>query len=695
MAVRSRAWRIAVAVMVGALVLPVASGGAAARAAWESLSDIAPKQRQVDERSPSSSSGIDAETLAQKHESMDGTTALVAWTASGRGGPNAPNPLDVARTRDVVVVQDALIRVIVESAGDPAQAVAAVRSVGGTVEAEYRDLVQALVAPVMLERLAADPAVAYVRQPAGRQQDAVTGEGVAASGAPFWQADSYTGQNVKVAVIDFGFTGYATRQAQGDLPASLTTQDFCGGQFNAAGGEHGTAVAEIVYEMAPSITLYLLCVDTEVNLGQAKDYAKTNGIQIIVMSASWFNTSRGDGTGSASSPNATVADARANGILWVNSAGNRAQQHHSATFSDTDGNQQHNYTAGDNGNTIFLSQGQSACVYLRWDNWPTTNQDLDLILAISATGVGVAQSATRQTGAQPPREGICYTNTTGTSQNFAIVVRKFSATINPFFELFITPGPNLEYQTPAGSVTEPASSPSAMAVAAICWQTDRREDYSSQGPTIDGRVKPDIAGQSVVSSASFGGFGSCPAGSNGTGGFNGTSAAAPHVAGAAALVKGANPSFTPAQLQAFLEGRAGDLGPGGKDNLFGSGKLLLGDSPLPPPNCSPRPSISVQASISGGRQNVSVSVTGTNNRLLSIGFSSGAAVPVNALLDLPDGRTGVTGTPTWTAGPGATQVTFYVRRQNPGAAVTVPFTVTDRCGAWRTFVGGGTGAPGF
>jgi hypothetical protein len=40
---------------------------------------------------------------------------------------------------------------------------------------------------------------------------------------------------------------------------------------------------------------------------------------------------------------------------------------------------------------------------------------------------------------------------------------------------------------------------------------------------------------------------------------------------------------------------------------------------------------------------------------------------------------------------GATEFTFRVRRTAPGA-VTVPFTVTDACGEWKTFVGGGAGA---
>jgi hypothetical protein len=44
--------------------------------------------------------------------------------------------------------------------------------------------------------------------------------------------------------------------------------------------------------------------------------------------------------------------------------------------------------------------------------------------------------------------------------------------------------------------------------------------------------------------------------------FNGTSAATPHVAGAAALVKGRVPCLHARQVQTFLEGRAVDMGPG-------------------------------------------------------------------------------------------------------------------------------------
>src|SRR5437899_3667437 len=101
-------------------------------------------------------------------------------------------------------------------------------------------------------------------------------------------------------------------------------------------------------------------------------------------------------------------------------------------------------------------------------------------------------------------------------------------------------------------MTEPESSPNALAVGAICWQTNALESFSSQGPTIDGGVKPDIAGQDATSSGTYGAASGCGAG------FLGTSAGAPHVAGAAALILQANPTFTPPQIQNLLETRAGD-----------------------------------------------------------------------------------------------------------------------------------------
>ena len=616
------------------------------------------------------------QAASKKNRKLDSQLVQTVQVARERGAGAA---LEEAEARSLKVV-DSAVRVVVEAgSSDRGRARAAVAAVGRRIEAEHADLIQALVPPSSLEALAAHPDVRYVRPPFISEPDAVSGQGVQATNASAWHAAGQAGAGAKVAVIDGGFAGYTTRQASGDLPASLVAQNFCSGGFEA-NTDHGTAVAEIVHEMAPAAQLYLVCVGTEVQLGQAKDYAKAQGIQVINHSVSWFNTSRGDGSGGAGTPDAIVADARASGILWVNSVGNRAQMHWSGAFSDTDGDDYHNFSGADEGNSVFLSTGARVCVFLKWDNWPTSSQDFDLYLGRPSDGVLVAISETAQSGSQRPVEQFCYTNPAA-SQVFEILIFRFAATSAPRFDLFVA-GPTLQYQIAEGSVTEPGSSPNAMAVGAICWQNDALEPYSSRGPTIDGRIKPDIAGQDSVSTATDGPFAGC-----GTSGFTGTSAAAPHVAGAAALVKGANPGFGAAQLQAFLEGRAIDLGPAGKDNSFGAGKLSLGAPPTSV-SCSPRPRVTISAVPAGaGRLQVSVAATGANNTVRELRF--GAAT--NALIDV-GGQSGRPGNFAVSLPSGANGVTFFVRRASAGAATTVPFVVADGCGDWPTFVGGGPSA---
>ena len=61
--------------------------------------------------------------------------------------------------------------------------------------------------------------------------------------------------------------------------------------------------------------------------------------------------------------------------------------------------------------------------------------------------------------------------------------------------------------------------------------------------------------------------------------FPGTSQAAPHVAGLAALVKQANPAFTPQQVAAYLKSNAAERGASGPDNTWGYGFAQLPAAP--------------------------------------------------------------------------------------------------------------------
>ncbi|HEY9390489.1 MAG TPA: S8 family serine peptidase, partial [Mycobacteriales bacterium] len=73
-------------------------------------------------------------------------------------------------------------------------------------------------------------------------------------------------------------------------------------------------------------------------------------------------------------------------------------------------------------------------------------------------------------------------------------------------------------------------------------------------------------------------FGTASTGTSCVDGFRGTSAATPHVTGAAALVKSANPSFDAAQIENYLEQHAT---PKGTANEFGHGVLGMGPQQTP------------------------------------------------------------------------------------------------------------------
>jgi len=455
------------------------------------------------------------------------------------------------------------VRVVVE-ASTLAAAATAVQLHGGTVEATYAGNTQAIVPPGEMAALAASNGVRYVRPPFQPEPDLVVDEGVAVTNASAWQALGRTGAGVNVAIVDLGFNGYAAAQASGELPASLTAVDYCGGDINTA-TEHGTAVAEIVHQMAPGAQLYLICVDSDVTLGQAEEYVKSHGITIVNHSVGWFNTSRGDGSGGPGTPDAIVADALANGILWVNCAGNAAQDHWSGNWSSPDGDDWENFTSTNEGNFFYLDAGDSTCVMLKWDSWPTTSQDYDLLIGNpDLNPPWVAGSVNTQDGSQPPTEKACYTNTTGSGHAFLVAINRNSATGSPRFDLFFTGSEqSLQYQVAAGSIPEPATSPAAFAVGAIEFTGKTIEPFSSRGPTIDNRIKPDISGPDGTSSAVY------------TTGFYGTSAASPHVAGAAALVEGLHPTWSVSQVEAFLTASAIPLGAAGKDNIFGAGYLYL------------------------------------------------------------------------------------------------------------------------
>jgi subtilisin family serine protease len=367
---------------------------------------------------------------------------------------------------------------------------------------------------------------------------------------------------IRVGVLDAGFEGYQ-RLLGSELPASVTTRSFHSLGIGGGGEVHGAACAEIVHDMAPEAELYLANFDSIAEHGQAVDWLIAQQVDVISYSIGWINVGPGDGRGMINDHVRRAIDA---GVEWVGSAGNAAQTHWEAVFSDSNGNGWHNYTAADEGNTVSLRAGDIFIVFLNWDDWFQSNQDYDLYIFDPSNRL-IAASEGFQDGSQPPTEAAGFI--APSSGNYYVAIRRYSASRNVKLEAFFIRASaqnQLQYVVPAGSLSIPADTDGAIAVGATYWGTDVSEPFSSQGPTSDGRTKPDLSAPDGVDTASYLAEGEP---------FYGTSAAAPHVAGAIALLKARFGIYTLDQVVEILYGRAIDRGPAGKDNQYGEGRLDL------------------------------------------------------------------------------------------------------------------------
>jgi hypothetical protein len=418
--------------------------------------------------------------------------------------------------------------------------------------------------------------VSFMKAPDFLIPTAIESEGVHLAGADDYQNAGYDGTGVKVAVIDVGFQYLADAINSNEFPSNVIKVDCTGtcrsSAFSLETDSHGTAVAEIVHDMAPGAQLYLIKISDTMDLKDAKNYAINNGIDIINLSGGYLNQNFYDGKcwSPDGLPNAvcTANDAYAHNILWVNAAGNEAQRHYEAKFSDPDGNGWHNVSGSDERIWISATAGDIIELYLTWDAWNdtyTTDQDFDLYLYDKSNNV-VDSSGNPQTGSQSqlPTEKIVYTVPSGTNVPYYIKIFKYSAAAGHLLELYSV-NHNLTPAVAASSLLNPADSAHVLAVGAINysrWTSGPQELYSSQGPTTDDRIKPDIMGPDHVSN-SIEGF------------FIGTSASSPHVAGAEALILQKNPGLSVDDLMYSLTSTAIDMGVFGKDNIYGYGRLNL------------------------------------------------------------------------------------------------------------------------
>jgi len=505
-----------------------------------------------------------------------------------------------------------------------------------------------------------------------------------------------------------GITGHSF-QSNGDLEG--LPSGTCG--FAGAGAE-GTALLEIVYDIAPGAKLFFDNSSTDMEFNQAvNDLA---GKADVVMDDINFFGLPYDGTSIVSQNTASALNNASNPIRgYYTAVGNNARQHYLGLYQDSgvDGTTlglpagdlhlfQLNSTTSDildlgptPTDRVILPINGEVVVVLTWDDpFGASSNNYDLYFINETTGKVAASSTDIQNGTQDPVEFIDYTNKTGAQSNFDIVIQNVNNQAQAkHLSLFlfqpecalagplpIAPGYTEihNYNTVASSVAAEAdaggSPVSVVSVGAIAANDPGNQDieyFSSNGPTLDGRVKPDVTGIDGVSITGAGKFENP---------FYGTSAATPHAAGIAALLLQAAPCLLAnstgardsadarATLRSLVLINSVPLGAPIPNNIFGYGRLnALAAADLAVPTAQAM----ANESVSGNAP------TGFSGSLPSTGFSDAQQCPLS--VTATGGCTTSTGSNTVNCPFGTSSVTLVATANGVtlSAPVKTQITVTN------------------
>ena len=431
----------------------------------------------------------------------------------------------------------------------------------------------------------------------------------------------YDGSGVKIGVLSDSYNnknGASSDIISGDLPAAGVSiiQDLASG-----GTDEGRAMLQLIHDLSPGANLsFATAYSSESNFATNIQALANNGADIIVDDVIYFaEPFFQDGIVALA-----VEDVVNNQeVAYFSSAGNQASKsYESSSFNSTSNTsldailspvlggsgsyQYHDFDPGvnvDNRQQVSLNNGQNLRLVLQWDDpFYTTNgvdTDVDILLVNSANQI-VANSVNDNITTKVPFEYLNFTNSTGNTQTYDIVIAKYAGP-DPGRIKYVNFGSSVtpEYFTNSSTVYGHAAAKNAEAVAAVPFYNQTQpESFTSLGSSTifyeyqtdtngniinvirktipETRLKPDIAAIDGTNTTFFGTDISID--SDTFPNFFGTSAAAPHAAAVAALLKQANPSLTPSQIYDRLESTAKDIYNTGFDNRTGHGLINAYDA---------------------------------------------------------------------------------------------------------------------
>jgi len=430
------------------------------------------------------------------------------------------------------------------------------------------------------------------------------------------------GAGLKIGVLSDGVTSAALSQATGDLPPTCGVPavspclTVLSGQ--AGNGDEGTAMLEIVHDMAPGANLYFATAASGLaNFAANIEALQAAGCNIVIddvfytiespfqdgQAASVVSTTQG---GVVTQAVNTVAS---EGVFYFSSAGNQGNLDigtsgtyegdfvPQAAASPLPSGNVHNFGSGAIYDTI-TNPGIQALVLYWADPLGGSGNDYDLYL-LDSTGVTIVGASTNiQNGTQDPWEeidsgyvadnnrvmvfqntgaqnrffhlenyrGELQVNTAGETHGHGAASGAYTVAATPAAAAFGPPTPDGPYPGPFVS-TDQIEYFSSDGLRRIFFNADSSAitpgNFSSTGGTV--LNKPDITAADGVSVTGVGNFDNP---------FYGTSAAAPAAGSIAALVLSADPTITQADMKTALESTAIDIMAPGFDRDAGNGIVM-------------------------------------------------------------------------------------------------------------------------